>query len=239
MDIILIILSIPIKLLFFGFFVCDLLKAIRETENKRTKIFLFCCATLISVVYNGIIFGIVAAITESNRKKGRRALIIVLGLVFIPFLVFIIRQILQDCFGEESENKKWKTRIADNFGFVTTQKSTLQALENPSPSTAVPVGNILDGIFDDDDNDDDEEKKINIKAFETQKTKSSIGHKKSENYRLDEILDRVFDEDKDKSIKLRNFLEEEENISHFDTNHVFKGVVNIEDEKELSEIKVV
>ena len=229
MEIIVIILLIPVKLLFFGFFICDLLKVIRAAEKMGTKLFVFIFAAAISLVYNGIIFGLVGAITEASSGKGKQVLIGVLGLVVIPFLLFIIRQIINVCLKERSDNKKWKTRIANNFEFVTTQKSILHVQESPSPATAVPIGNILDGIFDD-------EESRNLKDF--------VEHqRKKQNNDLGEILDRVFDEDndiKDKSIKLGNVLEgEEENVPNFDKNDVLKGVVDVEDEKELSEIKVV
>ena len=221
------ILLIPVKLLCFGFFVCRLWKIMRETEKKVAKILIFVLAILISLGYDALIFTLLSSIIGN----GNHALILLLAFVFLPFFAFIVHENLKFCFKGKFE-KRWKSMNANNFRFVApkgsvnNQNLNTRAQQNQPPPPPIQIGNVLDGIFDDDN---DHERSINTLEVQNGNQRCELG----------DILDRIFDEDnsaKDKSIKLEDAFAEKR-LPNFD--HILVGIVDIEDKKELSEIKVL
>ena len=217
MDFVIFISLIPVKLLFFGFFVCKLWRVMTESEKIIRKILVFILAMLISLGYDALIFTLLNRIIADENHP----LILLLAFVLLPFLTFTVREM---CFKGKID-KRWKNMNANNFRFVPPKVGVNQNvgrnLNTPSQHAQVQIENVLDGIFDDNDN----ERNISVKIQPT------VVQDDNKKFELAEILDRIFDEKndaQDKSIKLENVFEKN-NIPQF---------VDIEDQKELSEIKV-
>jgi len=197
-NILLFIISIPLKLVFFAFAICKLWEIMRDAENILKKIVIFIFGTILSAMYDAILFSLMMEITGLRTGKKNLVLISVLILVLIPYLVYILSQIRNFCSKRIFYNKRWMSRNPNTFRFVASSeviRETGNLGRQDSPAAVVQIGNILDGIFDDE------------KELEVARKNVDIGNAENE----------IFDKG----------------------NPSFAGNVASQDDKELSEIKVV
>jgi len=123
------ILSIPIRFLFFGFFVGDMWKAIREIDNLFKKVVIIILGLIVSFAY---VLLVVSVLVSDNGDTGAK---IFIGIIFLaPFIVYMIYEVCRIIRPEDDPknrtNKRWMTRDSEKFGYKSRATKNIQMTAN-------------------------------------------------------------------------------------------------------------